>query len=95
MFSKFDVQLSSDEVTPVEPMQADWEEYHAWLEEQEAGEPDPSPEDWNAFDGHLDFYADCEEAYDNACDQGHDWDDYDEADLYGAECENFAVREWD
>ena len=82
MFSKFDTQISSDEVSNMEPTQAEREEYQAWLEEQEAGEPEPSPEDWNVFDGHLDFYADMEEAYD-------------ESDLYGAEYENFAVREWD
>jgi len=82
MFSKFDVQVSSEELNAHEPTQAEREEYQAWLEEQEAGEPEPSPEDWNAFDGHLDFYADVEEAYD-------------ESDLYGAEYENFAVREWD
>ena len=26
-----------------------------------------------------------EQAYHNACDQGHDWDDYDPVDLYGGE----------
>lgn len=89
MFSKFDVQLSSDEIAPVEPVQADWEEYHAWLEEQEAGEPDPSPEDWNAFDGHLDFYAEVVDAYD-------DEEEYaDPVDMYGAEWENDALRGWD
>ena len=36
-----------------------------------------------------------EQAYHNACDQGHDWDDYDPVDLYGAEWDNHAVREWD
>ena len=37
-----------------------------------------------------------EQAYHNACDQGHDWDDYDDpVDLYGAEWDNHAVREWD
>ncbi len=25
----------------------------------------------------------------------HDWDDYDPVDLYGAEWDNHAVREWD
>ena len=35
-----------------------------------------------------------EQAYHNACDQGHDWDDYDDpVDLYGAEWDNHAVRE--
>ena len=36
-----------------------------------------------------------EQAYHNACDQGLDWDDYDPVDLYGAEWDNHAVREWD
>ena len=36
-----------------------------------------------------------EQAYHNACDQGHDWDDYAPVDLYGAEWDNHAVREWD
>ena len=36
-----------------------------------------------------------EQAHHNACDQGHDWDDYDPVDLYGAEWDNHAVREWD
>ena len=36
-----------------------------------------------------------EQAYHNACDQGHDWDDYDPVDLYGAEWDFHAVREWD
>ena len=36
-----------------------------------------------------------EQAHQNACDQGHDWDDYDPVDLYGAEWDNHAVREWD
>lgn len=82
MFSKFDTQISSEELNIYEPTQADREDYQAWLEEQEAGEPQLDADDWNAFDGHLDFYADIEEAYD-------------ESDLYGAEYENFAVREWD
>ena len=89
MFSKFDVQISSEELNTYEPTQADREEYQAWLEEQEAGEPEPSPEDWNAFDGHLDFYADVEEVYD-------DEEEYaDPVDLYGAEWENDALRGWD
>ena len=89
MFSKFDVQVSSEEISAVEPTQADLEEYQAWLEEQEAGEPDPSPEDWNAFDGHLDFYAEVVDAYD-------DEEEYaDPVDMYGAEWENDALRGWD
>ena len=30
-----------------------------------------------------------------AADQGHDWNDYDEIDLYGADWDSFAVRDWD
>ena len=53
MFSKFDTNIQSDELAPVEPTQADWEEYHAWLEEQEAAEPELEL----SFDPHRDFYA--------------------------------------
>ena len=95
MFSKFDVQLSSDEVTPVEPMQADWEEYHAWLEEQEAAEPELEP---SGFDPHRDFYAEMEDEDPSEYPQ-EPWDDdytnYDPVDMYAAEWENYAVREWD
>ena len=80
MFSKFDVQISSEELNTCEPTQAEREEYQQWLEEQES-EPKVSSEDWNDFDGHLDFYADMEEAYD-------------ESDLCGAEHEDFAAGEW-
>ena len=38
MFSKFDTEIQCEEITSYEPTQADWEEYHAWLEEQEAAE---------------------------------------------------------
>ncbi len=97
MFSKFDDHISSEELVSYEPTQADWEEYSAWLEEQEAGEPEPSPEDWNAFDGHLDFYA--EDADDpNPYPQEpweDDYTDYDPVDMYGAEWENYALRDWD
>ena len=88
MFSKFDTNIQSDELAPVEPTQADWDEYQAWLEEQEAAEPEPELSD---FDPHLDFYRDMEEAYDDY----DEYEEYDERDLYGAEWENYAVREWD
>ena len=45
MFSKFDDHIMSDELVSHEPTQADWEEYHAWLEEQEATELLPEPEE--------------------------------------------------
>ena len=54
MFSKFDTQIQCEELTTYQPTQADWEEYHAWLEEQEAAEPELEPMD---FDPHRDFYA--------------------------------------
>ena len=58
MFSKFDTQIQCEEITSYEPTQADWEEYHAWLEEQEAAEPLPEPEpELSDFDPHRDFYA--------------------------------------
>ena len=44
MFSKFDTLIQCEELTTYQPTQADWEEYHAWLEEQEAAEPLPEPE---------------------------------------------------
>ena len=34
------------EETAYEPTQADWAEYHEWLEEQEAGEPMPEQEEF-------------------------------------------------
>ncbi len=46
MFSKFDAQITCDETANYEPTAADWAEYHEWLEEQEAGEPMPEPEDF-------------------------------------------------
>ena len=81
-FSKFDINIQCEEMFINEPTDADLQEYADWLDSQEAGEPQLDADNWNAFDGHLDFYADVEEAYD-------------ESDLYGAEYENFAVREWD
>ena len=66
----FTNQIQSDELAASEPTQADWEEYNAWLEEQEA-----------------EAYRDLDDMYD---------DEYaDPADLYGAEWENYALREWD
>ena len=88
MFSKFDDHIMSDELVSHEPTQADWEEYHAWLEEQEAAEPELEP---SGFDPHLDFYRDMEEAYDDY----DEYEEYDERDLYGAEWENYAMRDWD
>ena len=91
MFSKFDTNIQSDELAPVEPTQADWEEYHAWLEEQEAAEPEL---ELSSFDPHLDFYRDMEEAYEEY-EEYDECENYNERDLYGAEWENYAVREWD
>ena len=43
MFSKFDTQISSEELHIHEPTQADIAEYHAWLEKQEAVDVSPLP----------------------------------------------------
>jgi len=95
MFSKFDTDIQSEELAPVEPTQADWEEYHAWLEEQEAAEPELEP---SGFDPHRDFYAEMEDEDPSEYPQ-EPWDDdyteYDPVDMYAAEWENYAVREWD
>ena len=79
MFSKFDDHIMSDELVSHEPTQADWDEYHAWLEEQEAldepydADPNPYPQEpWE-----------------------DDYSDYDPVDMYGAEWENYALRDWD
>ena len=75
MFSKFDTQIQCEEITTYQPTQADWEEYHAWLEEQEAAEPEPedfqlsAPEGWedDADDsiGELDTIDEYEDIGDN------------------------------
>ena len=41
-------QIQCDELTSYEPTAADWEEYNAWLEEQEA--PMPLPEDFDEYE---------------------------------------------
>ena len=95
MFSKFDDHISSEELVSYEPTQADWEEYNAFLEEQEAGEPLPEPEDFNAFDGHLDLYhQDDPNPYPQEPWED-DYTDLDAVDMYGAEWENDALRGWD
>jgi len=94
MFSKFDTNIQSEELAPVEPTQADWEEYHAWLEEQEAAEPELEP---SGFDPHRDFYAEMDEDP-NLYPQepwDDDYSDYDPVDMYAAEWENYALRDWD
>ena len=95
MFSKFDTNIQSEELAPVEPAQADWEEYHAWLEEQEAAEPELEPSD---FDPHRDFYAEMEDEDPSLYPQepwDDDYSDYDPVDMYAAEWENYALRDWD
>jgi len=95
MFSKFDTNIQSEELAPVEPVQADWEEYHAWLEEQEAAEPELPPMD---FDPHRDFYAEMDDEDPSEYPQepwDDDYTDYDPVDMYAAEWENYALRDWD
>ncbi len=78
--SKFDTQIQCEEITYT-PTAADWAEYHKWLEAVEAAASSITRE---------------EQSHINACEQGHDWDDYDDPiDLYGAEYENHAIRAWD
>ncbi len=93
MFSKFDTDIQSEELAPVEPTQADWEEYHAWLEEQEAAEPELPPMD---FDPHRDFYAEMDDEDPSEYPQepwDDDYTDYDPVDMYAAEWENYALRD--
>ena len=95
MFSKFDINIQSEELAPVEPTQADWEEYHAWLEEQEAAEPEL---ELSSFDPHRDFYAGMEDEDPSEYPQepwDDDYSDYDPVDMYAAEWENYALRDWD
>ena len=91
MFSKFDTNIQSDELAAVEPTQADWQEYQEWLESQEAAEPEL---ELMEFDPHLDFYRDMEEAYEEY-EEYDEYENYNERDLYGAEWENYALRDWD
>ena len=93
MFSKFDTEIQCEEITSYEPTAADWEEYNAWLEEQEAPMPLPedfqltAPEGWDddADDsiGELDTideYEWTEEAI--AWEEGMRWDNlYDDEDF--------------
>ena len=95
MFSKFDTNIQSDELASHEPTQADREEYQAWLEEQEAAEPELPLMD---FDPHRDFYAEMEDEDPSEYPQepwDDDYSDYDPVDMYAAEWENYAIREWD
>ena len=82
MFSKFDTNAQSDELTAADlyEAQAEWE-----AEQYE--------DELSDFDPHRDFYAEMDDdPYD-----GEMWEDtYDDPiDLYGAEWDNHAVREWD
>ena len=79
MFSKFDDHIQSDELASYEPTQADLEEYNAFLEEQEALD-EPYDADPNPYP---------QEPWED------DYTDYDPVDMYGAEWENYALRDWD
>ena len=84
MFSKFDTNPQSDELTAADlyDAQAEWEaEQYEWTEEAIAWEEGMHPD--NLYD---------DDPYD-----GEMWEDtYDDPiDLYGAEWDNHAVREWD
>ena len=43
--SKFDTQIHCEEITTYQPTAADWEEYHAWLDSQEAAKLWPEPDE--------------------------------------------------
>ena len=90
MFSKFDDHIMSDELVSHEPTQADWEEYHAWLEEQEAAEPEPedfqlsAPEGWE--DEDFDDIGD-NELYDDPYNGEPFEDTYSDYDAWEAYCD--------
>ena len=95
MFSKFNTSIQSEELVAVEPTQADWNEYHEWLESQEAAEPELEPMDW---DPHRDFYAEMDDEDPSEYPQepwDDDYTDYDPVDMYADEWENYALRDWD
>ena len=87
MFSKFDTQIQCEELTTYEPTQADWEEYHKWLEEQEASEPLPEPEpELSDFDPHRDFYAEMDSDEYEWTEEAIEWEEGMHPDnLYGDE----------
>ena len=86
-------------------------EYHAWLDSLEADDRlamEVEAFEWEELHSELDEHdmrvaevkaedlARAQADWEAAQDQGHEWDDYDDPiDLYGAEWENYAIREWD
>ena len=74
-------------------------EYHAWLDAQEADDLlslEATNEILDEIEVSEEDLARGQAEWEAACDQGHDWDDYDDpVDLYGAEWENYSIREWD
>ena len=74
-------------------------EYHAWLDAQEADDLlslEATNEILDEIEISAEDLARGQAEWEAACDQGHDWDDYDDPiDLYGAEWENYSIREWD
>ena len=82
MISKFDVTIQSDELTAADLYNAQAE----WEAQQEAELSD--------FDPHRDFYAEMEDEYPQEP-WDDDYSDYDPVDMYAAEWENYALRDWD
>ena len=74
-------------------------EYHAWLDAQEADDLlslEATDEILDEIEISAEDLARGQAEWEAACDQGHDWDDFDDPiDLYGAEWENYSIREWD
>ena len=86
MFSKFDINIQSDELASYEPTQADWEEFAAWADEQDAIEELAALED-ELYEHDPNPYP--QEPWED------DYSDLDPVDMYGAEWENYALRDWD
>ena len=66
-----------------------------FTQEQEAAEPELEP---SSFDPHRDFYAGMEDEDPSEYPQepwDDDYSDYDPVDMYAAEWENYAMRDWD
>ena len=99
MFSKFDANIQCDETTAYEPTSADWAEYSEWVQEIEAAEDQAEPIDEFEleFDGEFDDDLELDDYGVEFPSEPWD-DDYsgdDPVDMYAAEWENYALRDWD
>ena len=90
MFSKFDTNIQSDELAPLS-LRADWEEYHVWRRSRRP----PSLSLSLSFDPHRDYAKMEDEDPSSTEPWDDDYTDYDPVDMYAAEWENYAMRDWD